>query len=68
MDPLILSALPLTQNWDGFRPDMKGYIPPQELQVHSELGGIEVGLPPNSLCTVLTADSAIEPNQNIHQY
>ncbi|KAJ7489769.1 hypothetical protein B0H11DRAFT_2278418 [Mycena galericulata] len=34
MDPLKLADLPLTEDWNLFQPDMKGYIPPQQLQLH----------------------------------
>ncbi|KAJ7459573.1 hypothetical protein B0H11DRAFT_2316415 [Mycena galericulata] len=34
MDPLRLADLPLTEDWNLFQPDMKGYLPPQQLQLH----------------------------------
>ncbi|KAJ7442758.1 hypothetical protein B0H11DRAFT_2204411 [Mycena galericulata] len=41
MDPLRLTDLPLTENWNLFQPDMKGYIPPQRLQLHEDFEDLE---------------------------
>ncbi|KAJ7459625.1 hypothetical protein B0H11DRAFT_2286324 [Mycena galericulata] len=35
MDPLKLADLLLTEDWNLFQPNMKGYIPPQQLQLRS---------------------------------
>ncbi|KAJ7153052.1 hypothetical protein C8R43DRAFT_452509 [Mycena crocata] len=41
MDPLKLPNLHITGNWSTFQPDMKGYIPPQELKLHAICDDIE---------------------------
>ncbi|KAJ7479845.1 hypothetical protein FB451DRAFT_1239979 [Mycena latifolia] len=41
MDPLRISDLPLAQNWATFTPDMKGHIPPQQLDLHPRCDDIE---------------------------
>ncbi|KAJ6507622.1 hypothetical protein DFH09DRAFT_1101010 [Mycena vulgaris] len=42
MDPIRLVDLPLTQIWDIFQPDMKGYIPPRQLEFHPGCDDIEM--------------------------
>ncbi|KAJ7500443.1 hypothetical protein B0H11DRAFT_782546, partial [Mycena galericulata] len=41
MDPLKLADLPLTEDWNRFQHDMKGYITPQQLQLDSGLEDLE---------------------------
>ncbi|KAJ7505097.1 hypothetical protein B0H11DRAFT_2187059 [Mycena galericulata] len=41
MDPLRLTDLPLTEDWNLFQPDMKGYIPPQQLQLESGFNDVK---------------------------
>ncbi|KAJ7134223.1 hypothetical protein C8R44DRAFT_769900 [Mycena epipterygia] len=42
MDPLKLSDLHVVEDWEAFNPDMKGYIPPQKLELwHQDCDGIE---------------------------
>ncbi|KAJ7168908.1 hypothetical protein C8R46DRAFT_1191544 [Mycena filopes] len=41
MDPLKCSDLTLLENWGAFQPDMKGYLPPQELALWPAYTDIE---------------------------
>ncbi|KAJ6476531.1 hypothetical protein C8R47DRAFT_1141712 [Mycena vitilis] len=41
MDPLKLSGLNATKDWDSFQPDRKGYLPPQPLALWPECDSIQ---------------------------
>ncbi|KAK7055850.1 hypothetical protein R3P38DRAFT_2849270 [Favolaschia claudopus] len=41
MDPLRLDQLAALENWDTFTPDMKGYIPPKEVDLRESFTTIE---------------------------
>ncbi|KAJ7745107.1 hypothetical protein B0H16DRAFT_1856679 [Mycena metata] len=44
MDPLPLNGLLVTEDWDGFNPDKKGFISPQEAEFETT-GGSDIKIP-----------------------
>ncbi|KAJ7035515.1 hypothetical protein C8F04DRAFT_1258727 [Mycena alexandri] len=44
MDPLPLNGLLVTEDWDGFNPDKKGFISPQEAEFDTT-GGSDIKIP-----------------------
>ncbi|KAJ7758983.1 hypothetical protein DFH07DRAFT_817818 [Mycena maculata] len=59
MDPLKISDLPaIARDWDGFRPNMKGYIVPQDLKLHPNCDDIESQIGEFTSTDYMRADDA----------
>ncbi|KAJ7615384.1 hypothetical protein FB45DRAFT_243301 [Roridomyces roridus] len=41
MDPLMLSDLASLNDWDAFQPNLKGFMPPQDLELHPDCEDVE---------------------------